>query len=486
MPIERLCPNCDQPLTLDVATVTVRCKKCGYTPMHHSSDTNPNGDRSRARPPTMLTYRGTLEPRVRGMWDSAHGFLKQGNTDEAIKCFKSAVDYQNDFTDAYYWLAMLSEDAKQKRDYLETALAYDPNHPDALRELMVIDGRMTREQVNRTYHADEPTTQHVDQAAVTKTDKLLCPVCGGNLTVNEKSGEVLCRFCGHKEQRLVQRAGAEALGVALLERKTQPVKWVIGARLLHCDQCGAERTMPGRKMSQVCPFCGTNHVITRDAHDSFTQPDGVLPFKLPREDAEALIRERLESAGEWFKGLFSDNRVDRAVLEGVYVPYWVFDGAVDVTLTTVDRRASKGIIPYGQRRFDDAAYNVGVCAVSSPSPALLDKLGDFDWGEMVAYEAKLLARHPAELYSIDFDRASLRAHEVISKRMKARYDTPDGDQVETTVFATVKHMLFQLVLVPVWSATLFEKDGDVRPALVNARTGELVLGKAEKPKPRMK
>jgi hypothetical protein len=41
-------------------------------------------------------------------------------------------------------------------------------------------------------------------------------------------------------------------------------------------------------------------------------------------------------------------------------------------------------------------------------------------------------------------------------------------------------MSFQLLLVPVWLATLHETDGDTRRALVNGQTGECALGKTEK------
>ena len=44
----------------------------------------------------------------------------------------------------------------------------------------------------------------------------------------------------------------------------------------------------------------------------------------------------------------------------------------------------------------------------------------------------------------------------------------------------VRQMSFTLLLMPVWVITLFERDGDVRPALVNGQTGKVALGKAIK------
>jgi len=37
------------------------------------------------------------------------------------------------------------------------------------------------------------------------------------------------------------------------------------------------------------------------------------------------------------------------------------------------------------------------------------------------------------------------------------------------------------MLAPVWIATLYERDGEIRSAVVNGQTGEIALGKAHKP-----
>jgi uncharacterized CHY-type Zn-finger protein len=379
------------------------------------------------------------------------------------------------------WISRLVDDEKAKRDHLTTVLAHEPNHMDALRDLMVLNGRLTQEEADRSHHYDDPQTRLVQGHVEFKTQALLCPICNGHMTLNERTGSHECRFCGHKVE--TKRAESiDSLTAGLLERKAKPKHWVIGDRLLHCNQCGAERTIPARKLAQTCPFCGSTYVIVQDAVNSFEQPDGLIPFKITRDEASFAIQAKLKSASERLKGIFDNNKISNAQLDGLYIPYWVFDGSVEVTRTTIDKRTHRRDVKgYQRESFNDAVYNVPVCAVSSPPPILTAKLGTFDWEAMVAYDPRLLAKYPAEIYSVDFDRASLQSHTPISVLMKERYDLPDGDQVETTVFTSVKHMLYQLVLVPVWVGTLFEHDGDVRPALVNGRTGETVLGKAQKP-----
>ena len=68
--------------------------------------------------------------------------------------------------------------------------------------------------------------------------------------------------------------------------------------------------------------------------------------------------------------------------------------------------------------------------------------------------------------------------------MRDKYDNrqlSDDRQVSIHVTTAIQQMSFRLVLLPVWIATLVEQDKDVRGALVNGQTGQVVLGKAEKP-----
>jgi hypothetical protein len=73
------------------------------------------------------------------------------------------------------------------------------------------------------------------------------------------------------------------------------------------------------------------------------------------------------------------------------------------------------------------------------------------------------------------------AHEQISQQIHADYSHKESSDMAVVVAPMIQQMSFRLLLLPVWSATVFEKDGDVRPALVNGQTGRVALGKARKP-----
>ncbi|MDX1993985.1 MAG: TFIIB-type zinc ribbon-containing protein [bacterium] len=505
----RFCPQCKAELSFKITPDKIECRQCGY--IVRREDGQP--DKPVVNTPTLiqpespeakakrlkaallggLTMRGPVESWARAAYDTGTDMIRQENWDEALKAFRRSAEYQDNFVDAHLWIARLTDDPAEKRRRLEEVLAYDLNHMEATRELMILRGELA---------ADAPAFDpYVDVrvmvaggAVATTTQNLRCPRCGSpGMTTDEMTGLITCGSCSYVDEAASGRTAASVgmLSMALLKRAAQPVVWVVGERLLHCNSCGAERTIPAGRLSERCPYCGSNHVIQKDALNTFQQPDGLVPFGIWRAQAGDLIKERLGGWMERVSGWFGDNTVKRATLEGVYLPYWAFDAAVEIQRTTV--RESFGIgysrqhqqrnaaaLGYQTETLYDALNDVLVCGVKSPAPLLTRKLGTFDLDAKVAYDPQHLATHAAQLYDIDFDKASLEARSRVGDAMRERHTPPHKDGVRVSVFSSVKNMTFQLLLLPVWVGTLYEADGDVRTALVNGQTGRVALGKARR------
>ncbi len=486
---ELTCPQCGKRMRYNFQQSKIMCPNCNYSPL----DAKMTEAQARGpRPEIDITHRGEVNHNAMSAFRTGHDLLYNGDKQKALDSFRRALNFQADFADAHLWIAELTEDEKIKRDHLGIILAYDASNPEALRKLMILNGRLTPEQATRTHHYNDLPLQQVAEPVKTETQVLLCPVCSGNLTIDDESGRVECRFCGHVEQRkprTLNDDGSDSLAMALIERKARGVKWLIGERLLHCNECGAERTIPARKLSEDCPFCGSTHVIMQDALKSFEQPDGLVQFSISREEAAANIKAQLGGVTQRIANLFDNNRVRSASLDGVYLPFWVFDAMADITETRTykgSHRDSRFVMAKTQTRstYTDGIFNLEVCAVESPPERITEKLGKYKFDTVIPYEAKLLAKYPAQLYSIDFDKASLAARSKVSNHMREKHSRKEtGDeQVQISIFSAVRDMNFRLLLLPVWVATLTEEDGDIRTALVNGQTGRVVLGKAEKKK----
>ncbi len=490
------CPNCGSEMAYDSTAALYRCRNCGnrvekaYESLEQAQARLAEKE---ARPHVPITHQGEVEPRTQTLFEMAQDSLWRKNTVEAKRLLKKALEMQPDFSDAHLWLAKLTDDPALKRHHLGEILARDPGHPDALRMIMVLNGRLSAEQVDATRRENNIVPERVTEPVEAITEALLCPVCGGTLTADEAAGTVFCKFCGHQaalESHASLEDRADNLSMAMLERRAKPVRWKIGARMLRCGECGAARTIPARKLSARCPFCGSMQVMIDDALETITEPDGLVPFALNEDQAMGEVREKLAGFSERLSTLWGgDNRIVNTEIEGVYLPYWIFDALIKVSVTIWDegakwgdqRSLQMGKTGYQQFSYQDGAAGIAVPAFKSPHPALALQLGEFELDSMLPYEPKLLAKYPAEIYEVDFDAASLEARAIMSRRSRDAAEAQYADR-NTKVSATAfpLQMTFQLALLPVWMATLFERDGDLRIALIHGQTGQVALGKARK------
>jgi len=476
----------------------LRCEQCDFIPgvtTLEEVDSRVPVDESQSPilpPQRDLMFNGTLTPRARSLYYSGVSRLDRGDTAQALEYFEDALALQPDFVDAHLAIARASDDPRRQREHLSAVIAYAPGNAEALRLWMLVNGDLTPEEAARAASDHTPAIHRAEQPIKTRTQTLLCKVCGGHMTVDEETGRATCRFCGHEtEQEARREIDARALGMALISRKAQPERWIISERLLHCNRCGAERTIPATTLSTACPFCGSTHVIQQDAAGSFIRPDGMIPFRLSERDAVEAIKRALNAPLEKLAGLFDDNRVKSGVVEGTFVPFWVFDVTVDIRrVVTSEQQTGFGSVlsfPTATReeRFTDAIFHLEIPGLKPLPKKMAHQMADYAFGAVVPYDPQLLAKYPAALYDVDFDAASLSARGEASQTMRAKHrSTSYDDDKAVSVSTSIQSMTFSLLLLPVYSITLKERDGDMRPALVNGQTGKVALGKARKQKRR--
>ena len=496
-----VCPDCAAPEGLFIdQDRKLSCKLCGWqdeTADDHAltTDTTPETDQDiRDIRDFKVTYgvsnRSTLSTWGSAAYDSALAHIKRKEWDQAITSLQRAIDTDRDFVEAHLWLGRLLTDEKQQRDHLSYVIGYMPNSAEALLELMYLNGQVSLSQLEHALNSGDEIEIHEAVAPVaSETVILSCPVCGGHMTTHPLTGHVECAFCGHVEEE--EQTGKSTVGTslthALLQQRSQGVKWVVGERILHCRNCGAERTITDGKMGSHCLYCGSNHIIEQDALNSFRQPEGIIPFSIPQEQAEQAIQDKLFGKWERFKGMIVNNKVKQSIFTGTYLPFWVFDIILDVNLSF--RLIDDSAVRYGasatrKEQHADSFNNFVFPGVISPAPRLIEKVDNYDFTQVKPYDPSALARYPAEIYQIDFDKASLevrgRARRLLNRKYQSRAYARNNEEL-TNLWTTIRNMSFRLLLLPMWVATLTEEDGDVRIGLVNGQTGQAVLGRARQP-----
>ncbi|GIK29039.1 MAG: hypothetical protein J5J04_00550 [Anaerolineae bacterium] len=509
------CPNCDAVKPFRLSGGVISCVWCGYVarpePPAQAAPTDEELDalfgdggggsaepltavdelltqrRERYRPSYIIKHKGGVSAHAEAIFSTAMDHVRRKDWEGAIRHLYRAIDNEPEFTDAHLWLSRLLADESERRKHLKALLAVDMQHSEGLRELMILDGELDADDVVDDFTM--PDVAQVDSVEA-KAQAARCPRCGAPKLTHDpdRPGVLRCGSCGHTIAN--RRDGAaHNMARAMLKKRAQPVVWVVDQRVLHCNGCGAERTLPAQQLSESCPFCGSRNVITQDAVGSLSQPDVVVPFHFDEARARELIADSLDGRMERLKALFSDRRTDRISVESVYLPYWVFDAAVDVTRSYRIRDDSNAAVSplsaggLGQiltEQFPDAALSVPIPAISQPPAWMLARLGKFELSGALAYSPEVIAQHSAEIYTMDFDAASLEAYAVVGQAMREKHNIDTSTEVTLSVSTVMRPISFRLALLPVWAVSIYERDGDMRPALINGQSGKVVLGKAAK------
>ncbi|MEM6527924.1 MAG: hypothetical protein AAF653_06495, partial [Chloroflexota bacterium] len=242
-----------------------------------------------------LLYSGEQPPRVRSMVSSLRAYLEQGDREAALETCHRLLQMERNFVDAHLWIAKLSDDKDTIIKHAGATLALQPGNAEATRMMLVARGEMTEAEAERSRDVFQDNVQVADAAVDAHTNVLLCPICRGGLTIAD-DGRVECAFCGYVDEdahNAVRPTSETSLAVSLIKQRGKAVRWKVGERMVHCNECAAERVLPEGKMSGRCPFCNSNHVIVQDNLGAFRQPDGIVKFRVRRERVEDIVYEQL-------------------------------------------------------------------------------------------------------------------------------------------------------------------------------------------------
>ncbi|MBE5797872.1 MAG: TFIIB-type zinc ribbon-containing protein [Clostridiales bacterium] len=152
-----------------------------------------------------------------------------------------------------------------------------------------------------------------------------CPCCGGYLEFEPTAQKFRCQYCGQllsedelreQSQQREEAAEAQQAEEAKQERSAE------GLRSYNCSMCGAEIVTDATTAATRCYFCHSP-VVLHDRLDDDFRPDGVIPFKLSKEQAREEFTAFVKKKTFIDKSFFDEGQLE--MFSGVYYPYWYFD-----------------------------------------------------------------------------------------------------------------------------------------------------------------
>lgn len=381
---------------------------------------------------------------------------------------RSSDAERDEITQAWRWLATISDDPEQKREYLEQALAYDPMDPEAHRALAILDGKLDPADIVNPDRLPAPAVP--EQQAQAR--RFVCSQCGGRMEFDPDGISLTCVYCHHHMsltdlgETLTLEEQDFTIALAMAKGHTAPV----ATQTLKCQGCGASFVLPPSTLSTNCPYCGSPYVIEQMETRELIAPEGIIPFASTQDEAAKIVFEWYRANG--LKVLSGDARPT-----GVYLPVWTFDLAGEVAWSyRVETRGGSESLSGSLGVFEN---DVPVAASHTLSAALSETIEEFSFGNIAPYDPRFLADWPAETYQIPVSDASLvaRSRTVAKKRKQIEDEIGEGHRDLVVSSARLFVESFKLVLVPLWIAR-YQFDHGWYSVVVNGQLGTL---RADKP-----
>lgn len=338
-----------------------------------------------------------------------------------------------------------------------------------------------------------------------------CPACTGPLHFVGSSGKLECDYCGsvfdvaeieaqqkpkeeaaaaafqqqhqHQAQQAAEAAQFAAEGWDASQLTDQWGAEGQGMRAYNCPSCGAELICDETTAATSCPYCGNNTIVPGQFSGTL-KPDLILPFKLDKEAAVSALKKHYQGKRFLPKRFSDQNHIQE--IRGIYVPFWLFDGAADAdvmfeaTRSHSHRQGKYEVTTtehYNVHRAGSLAFEkVPVDASSKIPDDHMDSIEPFDYSELRPFSTAYMPGFLADKYDVSAGDCIARADDRCETSvLNALSDTVHGYETVTPLNHEVllhRGKVFYAML-PVWLLSTKWKDKDYLFAM-NGQTGKLV------------
>ncbi len=278
-----------------------------------------------------------------------------------------------------------------------------------------------------------------------------CPACTGPLHFAADSGKLECEYCGsiytveeiealfaEKDAAAAEaKAEADAAAATGTDWSTASLQneWGDDAakmKAYSCPSCGAELICDESTAAGSCPYCGNPNVVPGQFSGAL-KPDFIIPFKVKKEKAVEALKEHYKGKVLLPKVFSSQNQIEK--IQGVYVPFWLFDGEASGNATydaSRSRSYERGDYEITEtdhfvveREGSIAFEKVPVDASSKMPDDYMDSIEPFDYTKLKPFSTAYLPGYLADKFDLSV--------EDCRQRVDARFNQSFREAMATTV-----------------------------------------------------
>ena len=312
-----------------------------------------------------------------------------------------------------------------------------------------------------------------------------CSSCGADLVYQPGAADLTCPYCRHRE--VIPRDARTIREFALAEYVPPPKPVDSGRGLVQmaCVACAAQVEVPPETAAKPCPYCGGTllaKALTEAAAAAQAACEAILPFKIPRQQAELAVQR-------WVKSLwFAPSDLLRAVtmerFSSLYQPWWTFDSHTlshysgdagyhyTVTVGEGKNRRTETRTRWESR---DGVHEEFIDDQPVPAGEFREWRDGFDFKQLVPYDQSFLAGHSATTATRDPQRGWQDAKQRIDQRMYEACRREIGGDTQRNVEVVTAHraVTYKLIMLPRWQGG-FRYRGRAFVIAVNGQTGGVV------------
>lgn len=327
-----------------------------------------------------------------------------------------------------------------------------------------------------------------------------CPACTGPLHYVGASGKLECDFCGAQydvseietlyadKNQAAEDAGREAgpPGTEGWNASGIGSDWGTdgdGMKSYSCPSCAAELICDAGTAATSCPYCGNPTVVPGQFGGSL-KPEFVIPFKLGKEDAVAALRRHYRGKPFLPKAFTDGNHIQE--IQGVYVPFWLFDGTAkgsaryEATRSRVFKSGDEEITETEHFEVYRAGFlpfeKIPVDASSKMPDDHMDSIEPYDYSGLVPFSMAYLPGFLADKYDVTIEQSKERADRRCENTLEAALlGTVKGYEtcVHRNGITEIERGKVHYALLPVWMLNTKWNGKDYLFAM-NGQTGRLV------------
>ena len=308
----------------------------------------------------------------------------------------------------------------------------------------------------------------------------LCKNCAGTLVFDPTKNKLICKACGQAFDAEDVKDYSEDLlsdDINTLRKHSHITESsYYDANIYTCNHCGAEVLLHGSESSTFCIYCG-NPAIVFSRVSKQVKPDGIIPFKITKEQALENVKEQIANAAFMPKEL-QDFKIDK--MRGIYIPYWIVDvsfhdAVVADTVKYNNDNEQIGTDHYGiagscefKRVLCDASTRFSNDLSFKLEPFFLKDMVDFDPDYLAGFYSDVSDISLKELRNLATKRCDLMFRDKVRNRVQGGNYTVKGSSPAADLHDDPVYAMF-----PVWCLT-YIFDGLPHTILVNGQTGKVV------------